>query len=250
MTRRKRLERKLERRKEWSEKADARSAARFDAAGKIADGIPFGQPILVGHHSERHARRDQDRIHSNMSRGVEEHKLAEDHRSKAGGIECQLDRSVFSDDADAVDALERRIAEHEAERKRMKLINLLYRRSDAVGLAAMGLDFENLRSRVNSVGLSWVKVPYEGYQLTNLGARIRADKKRIEEIGRRKALAEEATASGGVLVKVAGEYCSVTFAEKPPHETLDALRAAGFYWGGGSWSGQVAKLSEVLKTEQ
>src|ERR1017187_10586968 len=27
--------------------------------------IPFGQPILVGHYSERHARADQDSIHSN-----------------------------------------------------------------------------------------------------------------------------------------------------------------------------------------
>ena len=28
----------------------------------IADGIPFGQPILVGHHSERHARKDAEKI--------------------------------------------------------------------------------------------------------------------------------------------------------------------------------------------
>jgi hypothetical protein len=29
-----------------------------NAVHAIADGIPFGQPILVGHHSERHARKD------------------------------------------------------------------------------------------------------------------------------------------------------------------------------------------------
>jgi hypothetical protein len=33
--------------------------------------IPFGQPILVGHHSEGRARRDQGRIESGMRAGVE-----------------------------------------------------------------------------------------------------------------------------------------------------------------------------------
>jgi hypothetical protein len=31
-----------------------------DAVHRIADNIPFGQPILIGHHSERHARKDAE----------------------------------------------------------------------------------------------------------------------------------------------------------------------------------------------
>ena len=38
------------------------------------------------------------------------------------------------------------------------------------------------------------------------------------------------------------EYVRVTFAEKPARTTLDALKAAGFTWGGGSWVGARAKL--------
>jgi hypothetical protein len=34
----------------------AESDARFDAFQSLGAGIPFGQPILVGHHSERRAR--------------------------------------------------------------------------------------------------------------------------------------------------------------------------------------------------
>ena len=49
---------KAERLREWAEKRQAKSAAAFKGVHTIADGIPFGQPILVGHHSERHARRD------------------------------------------------------------------------------------------------------------------------------------------------------------------------------------------------
>ena len=58
-----------------------------------------------------------------------------------------------------------------------------------------------LRSSVAAVGLSWVKTPYEGYQLTNLGARIRADRERITQIQRRAARTECAAAWGGVVVE-------------------------------------------------
>jgi hypothetical protein len=37
-----------------------------DAVHRIADNIPFGQPILVGHHSERHARKDAERIENTV----------------------------------------------------------------------------------------------------------------------------------------------------------------------------------------
>jgi hypothetical protein len=36
----------------------------------IADGIPLGQPILVGHHSERHARRDAEKIENGMRKAA------------------------------------------------------------------------------------------------------------------------------------------------------------------------------------
>jgi len=50
------------------------------------DGIPLGQPILVGHHSERRARRDAERIDNGIRRMVEEHELADHHRAVAAGI--------------------------------------------------------------------------------------------------------------------------------------------------------------------
>src|SRR5882757_8715224 len=47
---------------------DAETARATVAA--ITDNIPFGQPILVGHHSERHARKDTERVQNGMSRAV------------------------------------------------------------------------------------------------------------------------------------------------------------------------------------
>ena len=48
--------------------ADAERARAGVSA--IADGIPLGQPLLVGHHSERHARRDAERIENGMRKAV------------------------------------------------------------------------------------------------------------------------------------------------------------------------------------
>ncbi|MGD9724772.1 MAG: DUF3560 domain-containing protein, partial [Pirellulales bacterium] len=56
-TRRERLERRLEKRQEWGEKRDAQATQLFDRAHMLAQQIPLGQPILIGHHSERGHRR-------------------------------------------------------------------------------------------------------------------------------------------------------------------------------------------------
>lgn len=65
-----RAEERAERFEGYSENrlADAESARA--AVSAIAEGIPFGQPILVGHHSEKHARRDAARIDAGMRKAV------------------------------------------------------------------------------------------------------------------------------------------------------------------------------------
>jgi phospholipid N-methyltransferase len=61
--------------------ADAASAA----VDRIASGIPMGQPILVGHHSEKHARRDAKRIEDGMRRAVQMWDTAEYWKYRAAG---------------------------------------------------------------------------------------------------------------------------------------------------------------------
>lgn len=45
-------------------RASAESVERYNAASKMAEVIPFGQPILVGHHSERRDRNYRSKISS------------------------------------------------------------------------------------------------------------------------------------------------------------------------------------------
>ena len=110
MTRRERLERKLVKRLEWADKAEDRSNQLSKESHDMMSVIPMGQPILVGHHSEKRDRNYRNRAWNKLGKAVEKSKLAVHHRSAAEGIESALDKSIFSDDADAIEALEARIA--------------------------------------------------------------------------------------------------------------------------------------------
>jgi hypothetical protein len=63
-----------------------------------------------------------------MRLGVENQKMAEEHRGKALGIEAALERTIFSDDENAVEALEEKIRGLEAERARNNELNKAIRR--------------------------------------------------------------------------------------------------------------------------
>lgn len=112
-----RVERKLtraERYEGYAENATARSETRLNAASSIADAIPLGQPILVGHHSERRHRRDLDRIDTNMRKGIEESKKAEHFSHRVGSLEIDVrkitqDRSYFMNQIEKEDALLRKL---------------------------------------------------------------------------------------------------------------------------------------------
>jgi hypothetical protein len=61
-------------------------------ADRIADIIPFGQPILVGHHSERRHRKDLDKIHNSMGKYIELSDDADSLHSKAGTLRRVVER--------------------------------------------------------------------------------------------------------------------------------------------------------------
>ncbi len=250
MTRRERLERKLEKREEWAGKAATRSAQRFDTAHTLGDQLTPGQPILVGHHSEKRHRNHIKKIDTNMRKAFEEKDKASHHASKADGLRVALDTSIYSDDDNAIEELEKRIKANEDTRALMRETNRLYRKGDAEALAKRGYDLEKLRAEI-AERYSWEqKGPYRPYELSNLGGRITADKKRLVAV---KAQQERSTAADqqedGVFIETSEKwhgYCRITFAEKPDRSVLNALKAAGFTWGAGSWSGKADQIPEEV----
>lgn len=82
----------VDRAEERAERFDGYSAKRREEAtaaraevSRISHGIPMGQPILVGHHSERHARRDAERIERGMQRAVAAWDTANYWKDRAAG---------------------------------------------------------------------------------------------------------------------------------------------------------------------
>ena len=65
-----RAEERNERFSEYSENRTADAERAHNAVKAIADSIPMGQPILVGHHSERRARRAAQRIDDGMRKAI------------------------------------------------------------------------------------------------------------------------------------------------------------------------------------
>lgn len=73
--------------RQWSSADSAWAASR-----RISDHIPLGQPILVGHHSERRHRRDLERIQDLASKSMGISRLAEENERRAERLSGQTER--------------------------------------------------------------------------------------------------------------------------------------------------------------
>jgi len=80
-----RAKRKAERLLGYANNADKRSEEAHEKADLSEEktGIVFGQPILVGHHSERKHRRTIERAWDSLGKAVKESEKAEEYRSRA-----------------------------------------------------------------------------------------------------------------------------------------------------------------------
>jgi hypothetical protein len=167
---------KAERLRGWAEGRESKAEAAHETASRMADAILFGQPILVGHHSEGRDRRYRSRIASNMDKVVEHSRKAESMRSRADNIEAAAEHAIYSDDPDVVERLEERIADLEAERDKVKTRDIDQRLS--LFIAVDALDPATL------VALIQKKV--EEHRDRNLWdtavARDEADRQMIEEV--------------------------------------------------------------------
>lgn len=99
-----------------ADRAEAEAEAHGAKADRISSGIPMGQPILIGHHSERRHRRDLDRIHTSTRRSIEADRTATQERRLAEGAQAQLERGESP-----VTRL-RRLERNEAELRRLDRI--------------------------------------------------------------------------------------------------------------------------------
>lgn len=175
MTYRERRMARAEKLRDWSEGNAAKSDARYAGAKQISDGIPFGQPILIGHHSERRHRRDAARIQDGMRAAIDLDDKARRQASSAAEIEAQARGAIYDDDPDAIESLTAKLAKLEARREAMKAANAEYRKAHRDELKAMSA-YD--RAQV---------LPAPAYALQNLGGTIGRTRDRLKRLEREKA---------------------------------------------------------------
>ena len=74
---------RAERRRAWAESAERKSKEYFDKSNKDRDFLSLGEPIKVGHHSERRHRKAIEDAWNNTDKAVTFSDKATEHESKA-----------------------------------------------------------------------------------------------------------------------------------------------------------------------
>lgn len=233
----------------YTEKREARiDRLRARAAKKAGEGdaflarsrrlgnmIPFGQPILVGHHSERRARKDVQRIRDWASKGLRLRDQAEALESRAASAESN--RAIFTDDPEALDKLRAKLAKINGNREEAKRINKACRAKEPrKALAALGYTESQIDALLTPDFCNRIGIP--DYKLTNWGAEARRLAKRIAELEAKEAApAPEAESFGEVEIREQDNRVQIIFPGKPSAEIRAELKAAGFRWAPsvGAW---------------
>lgn len=234
-----------ETRRDRLESAADRSAreasARFTNARRQVAGIPPGQPILVGHHSERHHRRALEKHDTNMRAGIDAQERAADLASRASSVGTG---GVSSDDPEALIKLRAELAQLEKLQDTMKNTNAIVRKYGSKApekcielLMVAGLSERMARSMLTPDAGGRLGVP--AYSLTNNNASIRRVRQRIEDLQKVATIeeGERARSKSGVVFQIGDNRVQLLFPSKPAEAIRTKLKREGFRWApsAGAW---------------
>lgn len=214
-----------------AERAEQEANAARQQADSMASVIPMGQPILVGHYSERRDRNYRERIHNKMRRGFELAQKAEIYRSRAASVEAN--NAIYSDDPEAVEKLENKLESLLALQARYKAINAAhakYKKNPA------SLESCNLSEADKKLVREWTpaypfeKRPIQPYQLSNLSARIRTATQRAKVVEQKQAMTDEDFEVDGVKVegRPSENRIRIRYPGRVDADTFRLLRQHGF----------------------
>lgn len=238
-----RRERMAERAENLREQA-AREYRKADLREE-ATGIPFGQPILVGHHSERKHRRTVERADNAMRRSIEATRKAEELERRAANPST----AISSDDPDACQKLRAKIERAEQAQVAMKAANKVIRAAVKRGVtdATECPAWDEYLSQMQEVfpGISGEtaakhlqpdfagRIGFPSFELTNNNANIRRMKQRLqqlEEAAEAETIEAEPVEGLRVVENVEANRVQLFFDGKPDDETRARLKQGGFRW--------------------
>jgi hypothetical protein len=215
--------------------ASAAEGARAHAHG-IADRIPAGQPILVGHHSQRRHERDLERMRRSFTKSIALTNEAKDLSHRADRAERS--RAVSSDDPGAIDKLREKLATLNTSRERMRAANAAIRAGgDVVGaLGALGFGESQARKLLERDFAG--RIGFPDYALRNAASEATRLERRIREVADRATAPVAAdVVIGDARISEAENRVRVTFPSVPGEAVRRALKSAGFRWAPsvGAW---------------
>jgi hypothetical protein len=188
MTYRERRLARAQRLNEWADKREQKANQASQAATELVDGMPLGQPILVGHHSEGKMRRHHARVDARMQASIENGEKANEFRQRAENIENAAERAIYNDDPDALERLREKLASLEAQRAAIRAYNKSCRQGKpdpAVLNTRQRADLEStMRLAPRELGSNG---SFPAYKLSNLSGNITRVRGRIEALTRSRA---------------------------------------------------------------
>lgn len=212
-------QRKIERSEHLSEKFAAEAAARDNYVHKMGE-IMAGNPIKIGHHSERGHRRDLEKMHSNIEKSIEAREKSKyyEHRAEL----AKNPRAISSDDPDAIEKLQAAITWYEERATGLKNVDLEVLRAK-YGNSWPGGDLEDCRRQL----------------ITGCRTEIRRLKKRVEDITAVRAMPDvnEKIGDAEIITDKELNRVQIFFPGKPSEAIRSDLKSYGFKWAPsqGAW---------------
>ena len=233
---------RIDRYREKAEKARQESQQLSHESISMLEYIPPGQPILVGHHSERGHRKLLERSDRKMEQSITASEKADYYGHKAEAAERNT--AISSDDPEALSKLTEKLERLQVAQTRMKQINAYYRkRGTCQGFHGLSSEqAEELDDRVRN-GYSWEKAPYPPYALSNNNQEIHRLQGRIKQLTEARERGYQRGEFEGGRVEANGEKnrLQIFFDEIPSPELRQELKGHGFHWARseGAWQRQL-----------
>lgn len=241
-TREEKRQAKVERYENLAANAKEASTQAYNRSHQLTEHIPLGQPILIGHHSERRHRNALDKSWNAMGKSVELSEKAEHYRRKAEA--AQNNDNIYLEDENAVEKLTEKVKELERSQETMKATNKIIRNKKLTEaekiekVQALGFKEENARKLV-CVSDCFRNLGFPSYSLTNNNANLNRYKDRLKQAIKLKETETKEYEIGGVKVVENTEEnrLQLFFDGKPSEETRKTLKNNSFRWApsSGCW---------------
>lgn len=229
-------------------KAKKLATQQTKKAGDIGSAIPFGQPILVGHHSEKKHRAAVKKIETAHRKSAEALDKADYYEARVQTIENNS--SISSDDPESVIKYKEKLAKLETLQERMKSVNSYWRKNKTMkGFPGLSESEAVKIDEQMKTAYSWIQKggPHADFLLKNNNAEIRRIRVKLETLAELNGMeAETIKFKIGVLrVNVDANRVQFIFDGKPSEKVRSILKRSGFRWAPseGAWQRQRTKIA-------